>query len=220
MFTIKALAEMHGKTPKQIRDRVTALKPLIDVYSRDGKENAIQYTDQGRAMLDRLLQVERENDLTIKAAAEQVKEEFQSHFPGEDGRVDEDLLDRIQELETELEEQSEAYEKKLADLQRTITKHAGRLADVEEQVQYMLEAPKEDTTTAAGTNGRHTDEDHVDIGSTAETDAHDQGEHTSEHDPHDPHKEDHAIEIAVDGDLPRWRQALANVPRMISRMFS
>jgi len=199
MYTIKALAEMHGLTPKQARDRVTALKPLIDVYSRDGKENAIQYLEQGRAMLDRLLQVEREHGFTIKAAADQVKEEFQSHFPGQNGHVDEDLLDRIQELETELEDQSKAYEKRLADLQRTITKHDGRLAEVEEQVQYMLEAPQDDTdsavdATADGANG-----------------------HASEGTQHDT---DPPIEIAVDGNLPRWRRALANVPRMISRVFS
>jgi uncharacterized coiled-coil protein SlyX len=199
MYTIKALAEMHGLTPKQARDRVTALKPLIDLYSRDGKENAIQYLEQGRAMLDRLLQVEREHGFTIKAAADQVKEEFQSHFPGQTGHVDEDLLDRIQELETELEDQSKAYENRLAELQRTITKHDGRLAEVEEQVQYMLEAPQDDTDSAVdaaadGANG-----------------------HASEGTQHDT---DPPIEIAVDGNLPRWRRALANVPRMISRVFS
>ncbi len=218
MYTIKALAKMYGLSPKQARDRVTALKPLIDAYTHDGKENATRYTEQGRAMLDRLLQVERENSVTIKAAGDQVKEEFQSHVPGSNGQVDEDLLDRIQELETELEEQSETYEKRLADLQRTISKHDGRLAEVEEQVQYMLEAPKEETgSQEAQTDGRHADQGRMGIDSTAERNAHDADGHTSEH---GSPAQDVPVEVAVDGNLPRWRQALANVPQLISRMFS
>lgn len=218
MFTIKALAEMYDRTPKQIRDRVTALKPLIDVYSRDGKENAIQYTDQGRAMLDRLLQVEHENGLTIKAAAEQVKDEFQSHFPGENGHVDEDLVDRIHELESQLDEQSKDYEKRIADLKAHLQKHHNRIHDLEEVVYPMLEAPKDETEgTNVHAHGGHADEDHVDIASPSEPDGHDQNGQTSEE---GLQETDDSIEIAVDGNLPRWRQALANVPRMISRMFS
>lgn len=217
MYKIKALAKMYGLSSKQARDRLTALKPLIDAYSQDGKDNAIQYAEQGRAMLDRLLQVERENGLTIRAAADRVKEEFQAHFPGPNGHVDEDLLDRIQELETELEEQSKAYEKQLADLQRTITKHDGRLANVEEQVQYMLEAPQDETTsTGTHANGRHADEDHVEVESAVETAGHGHDGPAAEA---EPHADNTRIEIAVDGNLSRWRRILANVP-LISRILT
>ena len=217
MFTIKALAEMYDRTPKQIRDRVTALKPLIDVYSRDGKENAIQYTDQGRAMLDRLLQVESQNGLTIKAAAEQVKEEFQSHFPGENGHVDEDLLDRIYELESQLDEQSKDYEKRIADLHAHIQKHHGRIQGLEDVVYPMLEAPSEETaSTGAQADGRQAAEGHVHIQSTVEADEHDQNGHASAD---GSHEDDSRIEeIAVDGDLPRWRRVLNSIP-LVSRMF-
>lgn len=216
MFTIKALAEMYDRTPKQIRDRVTALKPLIDVYSRDGKENAIQYTDQGRAMLDRLLQVEDQNGLTIKAAAEQVKEEFQSHFPGENGHVDEDLLDRIHELEHQLDEQSKDYEKRITDLKTHLQKHHSRLHNLEEVVYPMLEAPSEETaSTDAQTNGRHADEGHLDIQPSAESDEYDQNGHASEDESHD---DPRIEEVAVDGDLPRWRRVLNSIP-LVSRMF-
>lgn len=199
MYKINALAKMYGLSSKQARDRVTALRPLIDAYAHDGKDNAIQYTEQGRAMLDRLLQIERENGVTIKTAGEHVKEEFRSHFPYETyGQADEDLLDRLQELETQLEEQSSAYERRIAELQRTITKHDGRLAEVEEQVQYMLEAPKGDETStdeATDADANVADrESGSDIGLMR-------------------------TKVAVDGNLPRWRRALANLP-LLSRMLS
>jgi len=212
MYTIRTLAEMYHRSPKQIRDRVTALKPLITAYTVDGKDNATQYTDQGRAMLDRLLQIEDENGLTIKAAAEQVKEEMQAPFSGENGHVDEDLLDRIHELESQLDEQSKDYEKKIADLKTLLQKHHGRIQGLEDVVYPMLEAPKEETaSTNAQTNGRH-----ADIKSTVDTDEHDQDGQASED---ESHKDDTPIEIAVDGDLPRWRRVLANVP-LISRILT
>lgn len=211
MYKIKALAKMYGLSSKQARDRVTALRPLIDAYTHDGKDNAIQYTEQGRAMLDRLLQIERDSGVTIKAAAERVKEEFQDHFPyATHGQADADLVDRLRELETQLEEQADTYEKRIADLQRTITKHDGRLSEVEEQVQYMLEAPKGDTDAGAETP------EHEATVSTAEATAHDPNRQAATDEPHEANV---PTEIAVDGNLPRWRRALANLP-LLSRMLS
>ena len=217
MYTIKALAKMYGLSPKQARDRVTALKPLIDAYTHDGKDNAIRYTEQGRAMLDRLLQVERENNVTIKAAGEQVREEFQSHFPGQNGHVDEDLLDRIHALEHQLDEQSKDYEKKVADLKTLLQKHHGRIQGLEDVVYPMLEAPAEETESrGAQANGQHADEDHVAVESATGSDAHDERDHTSEE---ASQRDDGSVEVAVDGDLPRWRRVLQSVP-IISRMLT
>ena len=67
MLGVQAISERFGLTPKQVRDRLTALAPVLDGCLITGKQNAKLVTDEGLALFDRLIQLEREGITTATA---------------------------------------------------------------------------------------------------------------------------------------------------------
>lgn len=61
-------------SPKQVRDRLTALSPVIDPYIITGKQNAKLLTDEGLAIFDRLIQLEREG-IAMTTAVELIRKD-------------------------------------------------------------------------------------------------------------------------------------------------
>jgi len=74
MYSLAFLSEHYGFTYKQVRDRVTALGPLLTGYILQGKGHAKMLTDHGRAIFDRLVQLER-GGLSLSAAVNVIQSE-------------------------------------------------------------------------------------------------------------------------------------------------
>jgi hypothetical protein len=121
---------------KQIRDRLTVLGPLIDPHIVEGKKNTKFLKDSGRAILDRLIQLEREGH-TIKAAKSVIEKEL---APNGDSRAGEQssngkwLETIIQQLQVRLKEQAE----QIAFLQDQQRVFLDQLVELQGQIKLML----------------------------------------------------------------------------------
>lgn len=129
MINVQLLSERYDLTPKQVRDRLTALSPAIDPYSITGKQNAKLLTDQGLAIFDRLVQLEREG-IALTTAVELISKDLLNQHsdtvnrPGSDGLAGEllaEFRDRIASLERDklfLQEQLARALAQVEELQR------------------------------------------------------------------------------------------------------
>ena len=131
MHTIDDLTGRYGLSSRALRRRLTALRPEINLYVRRGPRNAILMTDNGLAILDRLIDLERDGTGPT-AAVEQVKAEVLTGIQSAEVRPDtaevaatdsrneliQELRDRIESLEHQLErrDQEMAQRKHSCDL--------------------------------------------------------------------------------------------------------
>lgn len=143
MFTTQDLAKNYGMTYKRIHDRLTALGPLIDPHIVDGKNNTKYLKDSGRAILDRLIQLEKDG-LTIAAAKAVVEKELANGGgPGMlNGSSNGNHLDAlIKQMQARLDEQG----KQITFLQGEIGGYKEGLSDLKNQVRLMLPDPAKRT---------------------------------------------------------------------------
>lgn len=133
MFTLKSLADVYGMSYKQIRDRVTKLGPLIDPHIVEGKNNTKMVKDSGRAILDRLIQLERDGH-TIQAAVSIIEEEVASNGDPRSGGVKELRDTLLTQLQARLNEQGD----QIAFLHDQIKEYKEELAELRGQVRLML----------------------------------------------------------------------------------
>ena len=136
MFTTQDLAKNYGMTYKRVHDRLTALGPLIDPHIVDGKNNTKYLTDSGRAILDRLIQHEK-NGLTIASAKEAVEKELADGGgpSATNGAANGSHLDAlIQQMQARLDEQG----KQIIFLQGEIGGYKEDLSELKDQVCLML----------------------------------------------------------------------------------
>lgn len=129
MLNVQSLSNRYSLTPKQVRDRLTALSPVIDSHIVTGKQNAKLLSDQGLAIFDRLIQLEQEG-IAMTTAVEIIKKDgFDQSSDmvnpsGSDGLVQEFLTElraRIASLERDklyLQEQLTRALEQLENLQR------------------------------------------------------------------------------------------------------
>jgi hypothetical protein len=141
MFTLQALADTYGLSYKQVRDRLTALGPLIDPHIVEGKNNAKLLKDSGRAIFDRLIQLEREG-LTIGAAKAVIEQELASDGGPEAGDRSSNggQADAVlRQMQARLDEQGQ----QIAFLQDQVRRLMDQLAEAQAQIQAMLPASVE-----------------------------------------------------------------------------
>lgn len=142
MYDFNTLAEMYDMSYKQVRDRVTALRPALDPYLVQGKSNKIQLKETGRALFDRFVQLERQDGYNIHSAAAELKqaieEDMLHSLNGGDGP------DISSEIIQELEQRLAEAEDRLKKLGFQVTDHASNLETLNEQVQLMLPKFQED----------------------------------------------------------------------------
>ena len=129
MLNVQLLSERYGLSPKQVRDRLTSLSPVLDPYIITGKQNAKLLTDEGLAIFDRLIQLEREG-IAMTTAVELISKDGlhrQSEMVnrgGSDGLAVEyitELRERIASLESDksyLQERLAQVLEQLEELQR------------------------------------------------------------------------------------------------------
>ncbi|MBI1729771.1 hypothetical protein HYR53_04050 [Candidatus Acetothermia bacterium] len=131
MLTLQDLADRYGLSYKQVRDRMTALGPLIDPYLLDGKQNTKLLNDSGFAIFDRLVQIEQHDHLTMKAAAAVLAHELESN--GKSSGLG-DLGKQINALQSRAEDQEQTITK----LKHTVERCQDRISSLESQVHPML----------------------------------------------------------------------------------
>lgn len=139
MFTTQGLAKNYGMTYKRIHDRLTALGPLIDPHIVDGKNNTKYLKDSGRAILDRLIQLEKDG-LTIAAAKAVIEKELAdggspSMLNGSSNGSH--LAALFQQMQARLDEQGQ----QITFLQGEISGYRGELGELKDQVRLMLPDP-------------------------------------------------------------------------------
>lgn len=74
MYDVHVLCERYGLSVKQVRDRLTALSPVLHSHVRQGKHGAKLLTDGGLAIFDRLRELER-GELSVSDAVAKIKNE-------------------------------------------------------------------------------------------------------------------------------------------------
>jgi hypothetical protein len=131
MLTLQDLADRYGLSYKQVRDRMTALGPVIDPYLLDGKQNTKLLNDSGFAIFDRLVQIEQHDHLTMKAAATVLARELESN--GKSSGLGE-LGKQINALQSRVEDQAQTITK----LQHVVERCQDRVSSLESQVHPML----------------------------------------------------------------------------------
>jgi hypothetical protein len=135
MLNVQLLSERYNLTPKQVRDRLTALSPIIDRYIVSGKQNAKLLTDEGLAIFDRLIQLEREG-IAMTTAVELISKDGFSQPSDTVNRVGTDGL--TAEYIAELKERIASLERDKTYLQEQL---ARALAQVEELQRRALPPP-------------------------------------------------------------------------------
>lgn len=75
MHSIKQLMEILGLTENQIRDRIRALGPEFERYTRHGAHNRLLINNNGLELLKRLTDLEQ-SGLTVTDAAQQINHEI------------------------------------------------------------------------------------------------------------------------------------------------
>ena len=136
MFTLAALATTYGMSRKQVRDRVTVLEPLINPHIVDGKNNAILLKDSGRAILDRLIQLEQDG-LTISSAKVALEKELAGNgifAAGATSSNGQHLEGALQQMQARLDEQGQ----QIGFLQHQIKRLADQLGELHQRVLPML----------------------------------------------------------------------------------
>lgn len=121
---------------KQIRDRVTRLGPLIDPHIVEGKNNTKLVKDSGRAILDRLIQLELEGH-TIKAAKSIVEKEIGANGGSPEGGTlanGASVDTTIQQMQSRLDEQA----KQISFLQDQQRGFMDQLVELQSQVRLMI----------------------------------------------------------------------------------
>jgi hypothetical protein len=82
MLTIENLTARYGISDRALRRRLDALGPLIAPHIHRGQNNALLFDDGALAILDRLMQVQRETGLGLTEAVERIKSELAHGDPG------------------------------------------------------------------------------------------------------------------------------------------
>jgi DNA-binding transcriptional MerR regulator len=82
MLTIENLTARYGISDRALRRRLDALGPLIAPHIHRGQNNALLFDDGALAILDRLMQVQRETGLGLTEAVERIKSELAHSDPG------------------------------------------------------------------------------------------------------------------------------------------
>lgn len=131
MLTLQDLSDRYGLSYKQVRDRVTVLGPLLDPFLSEGKQNTKLLNDSGLAIFDRLIQIERQDQLTIKAAAAVLNRELSS---GEVASAHVEQDETIERLLVKLEN----HEQLIAKLQMAVASCQQQIVHLESQVHPML----------------------------------------------------------------------------------
>ena len=128
MLTTENLTERYGISDRALRRRLASLEHVLGPYIKRGPNNALLFDDGALAVLDRLVQVERELGLGLNDAAEQVRKELQNSLsssagdrqkPAELGFEVEKL---IESYEARIREQSQMISYLQSKLDETITK--------------------------------------------------------------------------------------------------
>jgi len=82
MLTIENVTARYGISDRALRRRLDALGPLITPHLHRGQNNALLFDDGALAILDRLMQVQRETGLGLTEAVEKIKSELAHRDPG------------------------------------------------------------------------------------------------------------------------------------------
>jgi hypothetical protein len=133
MFTYQDLAGRYGLSYKQVRDRMTALGPQIEPFVEEGKKNTKLVNNSGLAIFDRLVQIERDDKLTIKAASAVLLRELDSNSNGSNNGA---TGEEFGVLKTLVDDQTN----QIAKLHMQIEECRNRIGDLETQVTPMLPA--------------------------------------------------------------------------------
>lgn len=128
MLTMQSLADIYGLSYKQVRDRLTALGPLIDPCIVEGKNNAKLLNDSGRAIFDRLRQLEGQGH-TIGSAVDEINQELQAN-----GAV----VSNGMSTESEMEKTIARLKDELERLRMKVEEHDVDVTELWTQVQLML----------------------------------------------------------------------------------
>lgn len=133
MFTYQDLADRYGLSYKQVRDRMTALGSQIEPFVDEGKKNTKLLNNSGLAIFDRLVQIERDDKLTIKAAAAVLLRELEGNSNGSNGVV---VGEEFSVLKAQVDEQTN----QIAKLHMQVEECRKRIEGLESQVNPMLPA--------------------------------------------------------------------------------
>lgn len=109
MYDLKTLSGLLNLSEKQIRQRLTALRPLLNGHVTVGRYGKILATDQALALLRRLSELEA-TGLTIQAAVERMASEVAPSHPHSDP-----VASPVRQASTDLVAELQAYIKHLED---------------------------------------------------------------------------------------------------------
>lgn len=125
MYDLKTLSGLLNLSEKQIRQRLTVLRPLLNGHVTVGRYGKILATDQALTFLRRLSELEA-TGLTIQAAVERMTGEASpSHSHGDPraspvGQASADLIEELRARIKHLEDENLWLRRQIEDLQARI----------------------------------------------------------------------------------------------------
>ena len=139
MFSVQFLSQRFELTPKQVRDRLTALDGVLNGHVLQGKQNAKLLTDAGLAIFDRLVQMER-SGISLPTTVDLIKNDLQDGHKTTVKHQDNDgsSSNIVHVLQGQIEELKHDKEYLKKQLEQLVT----QLSSTQEEIRALTAGPK------------------------------------------------------------------------------
>jgi hypothetical protein len=146
VLTIESLTVRYGLSDRALRRRIDALGPVIERHIRRGQNNALLFTNDALAILDRLAQIQRESGVGLREAAAQVKNEL-----GHGRSATAEQRPESAELGPEVQKLIQSYEDRIEEQRKIIHFLQEQLEERDYYIRALMPGPPQPTPTSNGT---------------------------------------------------------------------
>ena len=140
MYNLSFLSQHYGITYKQTRDRMTALGPLLTGFIFQGKGHTKMVTDHGRAVFDRLIQLER-SGLSLSSAVGIIKNERGNGNSTATSTLTSNTVES-QSIDSQFKEILDQMKSRVSHLESEVHWLRGQLTDAQSQLKALMPPPQ------------------------------------------------------------------------------